>query len=134
MKKVINALVVLGIAPLFLLGAVDVFAPSNTFALYGIKPLGIMTYSTFRGAIGGMLIGGGLLMLMGLVTKNKTWYQSALILISTILMCRLISVVLDGWTNDLLPAVLTEFYIVVVMFFAAKQLDVSKNQAEFAEN
>jgi hypothetical protein len=90
--------------------------------LNGIKPLGIMTYSTFRGAIGGMLIGGGLIMLMGLITKNKTWYQASLLLISVILTCRIISVLLDGWTNDILPAAITEFYIIVVMFFASKQL------------
>jgi len=122
MKKAINILVVLGIAPLVLLGAVNVFAPLNTFDLYGIKPLGIMTYSTFRGAIGGMLIGGGLIMLMGLITKNKTWYQASLLLISVILTCRIISVILDGWTNDILPAAITELYIIVVMYFASKQL------------
>ncbi|PJJ07262.1 uncharacterized protein DUF4345 [Flavobacterium sp. 1] len=126
MKQIINILVVLGIVPLFVLGAVNVFAPLSTFDLYGIKPLGIMTYSTFRGAIGGMLIGGGLIMLMGLITKNKTWYQSSLLLISVILTCRIISVLFDGWTNDLLPAVITELYIVVVMFFASKQIDASK--------
>lgn len=126
MKQIINILVVLGIVPLFVLGAVNVFAPLNTFDLYGIKPLGIMTYSTFRGAIGGMLIGGGLIMLMGLITKNKTWYQASLLLIAVILTCRIISVLFDGWTNDLLPAVITELYIVVVMFFASKQLDASK--------
>ncbi len=126
MKKVINTLLVLGIAPLFFLGVVDVFAPSNTFALYGIEPLGIMTYSTFRGVIGGLLIGITLVVLMGLITKNKTWYQSSLVLVSTILVCRFISVLFDGWTNDLLPAVLAELYIVVVLFFAAKQIDVSK--------
>ncbi|WP_230470688.1 hypothetical protein [Flavobacterium cheongpyeongense] len=65
MKQLINILVVLAILPLLVLGTVNVFAPSNTFELYGIKPLGIMTYSTFRGAIGGMLIGGGLIMLIG---------------------------------------------------------------------
>lgn len=123
MKKIINILVILGIVPLFVLGAVNVFAPLNTFDLYGIKPLGIMTYSTFRGAIGGMLIGGGLIMLMGLITKNKTWYQAALLLIATILICRFVSVLFDGWTNDLLPAVITELYIVVVMFFASKQIN-----------
>ena len=128
MKKVINTLVVLGIAPLFLLGAVNVIAPSNTFALYGIEPLGILTYSTLRGAIGGVLIGGGLLMLIGLITKNKTWYQSALIIIATILICKFISVIFDGWTSELLPAILTELYVVVVMFFAAKQIDVSKDK------
>lgn len=126
MKQIINILVVLAILPLLVLGTVNVFAPLNTFDLYGIKPLGIMTYSTFRGAIGGMLIGGGLIMLMGLITKNKTWYQSSLLLISVILICRIISVLFDGWTNDLLPAVITELYIIVVMFFASKQIDASK--------
>lgn len=128
MKKIINVLVVLGIVPLFVLGLVNVFAPLNTFDLYGIKPLGIMTYSTFRGAVGGMLIGGGLIMLMGLITKNKTWYQSSLLLISVILTCRIISVLLDGWTNDILPAAVTELYIIVVLFFASKQSDTSKKQ------
>jgi hypothetical protein len=128
MKKIINILVVLGIVPLLVLGAVNVFAPLNTFDLYGIKPLGILTYSTFRGAIGGMLIGGGLTILMGLITKNKTWYQSSLLLISVILTCRIISVLLDGWTNDILPAAITELYIIVVMFFASKQLDSYKKQ------
>lgn len=85
-----------------------------------------MTYSTFRGAIGGMLLGGGSIMLMGLITKNKTWYQSSLLLISTILICRIISILLDGWTNDLLPAIVTEFYIVVVMFLAAKNANSIK--------
>ena len=126
MKKIIIILVVLGIVPLLVLGAVNVFAPLNTFDLYGIKPLNVMTYSTFRGAIGGMLIGGGLIMLMGLITQNKTWYQSTILLISVILICRIISVLLDGWTNDILPAAITELYIIVVMFFASKQLETSK--------
>jgi hypothetical protein len=126
MKQLINILVVLAIIPLLVLGAVNVFAPLNTFDLYGIKPLGIMTYSTFRGAIGGMLIGGGLIMLMGLITRNKTWYQASLLLIGVILICRIISVIFDGYTNDLLPAGITELYIIVVMYFASKQLDHSK--------
>ncbi|MEL1253614.1 DUF4345 family protein [Flavobacterium sp. DGU38] len=127
MKQLINILVVLAILPLLVLGAVNVFAPLNTFELYGIKPLGIMTYSTFRGAIGGMLIGGGLIMLMGLITKNKTWYQASLLLISVILICRIISVAFDGYTNDLLPAGITELYIIIVMYFASKQPGHSKN-------
>lgn len=126
MQKIVNILVVLGIIPLLVLGVVNVFTPLNTFELYGIKPLGIMTYSTFRGAIGGMLIGGGLIMLMGLITQTKTWYQSSLLLIAVILICRIISVLFDGWTNDLLPAVITELYIVLVMYLAIKQIDASK--------
>ena len=126
MKKIIDILVVLGIIPLLALGAVNLFAPLNTFELYGIKPMSTMTYSTFRGAIGGTLIGGGLIMLMGLITKNKTWYQSSLLLISTILICRIISVLFDGWTNDLLPAIITELYIAVVMFLAARHSNATR--------
>lgn len=133
MKQLINILVVLAILPLLVLGAVNVVAPLNTFELYGIKPLGIMTYSTFRGAIGGMLIGGGLIMLMGLITQNKTWYQASLLLIAVIFICRIISVVLDGYTNDLLPAGITELYIIAVMYFASKQPGHSKNEPKKAK-
>jgi Domain of unknown function (DUF4345) len=125
MKTVINILVVLCILPLVLLGVLNMVSPSSTFELYGVNPVGIMTYSTFRGAIGGMLIGGGLMMLMGLITKNKTWYHSTLLLISVILVGRIISVIVDGWTNAAIPAVGTEVFIVVVMYFAAKQLDTN---------
>lgn len=126
MKQLINILVVLAIIPLLVLGLANVFAPLNTFDMYGIKPIGIMSYSTFRGAIGGMLIGGSLIMLMGLITKNKTWYQASLLLIGVIFVCRIISVVFDGYTNDLLPAGITELYIIVVMYFASKQQGHSK--------
>jgi Domain of unknown function (DUF4345) len=125
MKTVINILVVLCILPLVLLGVLNMVSPSNTFELYGVNPVGIMTYSTFRGAIGGMLIGGGLMMFMGLITKNKTWYHSTLLLISVILVGRIISVIVDGWTNAAIPAVGTEIFVVVVMYFAAKQLDAN---------
>jgi hypothetical protein len=123
MKQIIIFLVVLCIIPLLTLGTLNVISPSETFELYGVNPIGIMTYSTFRGAIGGMLIGGGLTILMGLLTKNKTWYHSSLLLISVILIGRIISVIVDGWTNAAIPAVGTEAFIVVVLYFAAKQLD-----------
>jgi hypothetical protein len=68
-----------------------------------------------------MLVGGGLMMVMGLVTQDKTWYQASLVLIAAILVCRIVSALLDGWTNDLLPAVVTELYLVVVMFLAMRR-------------
>jgi hypothetical protein len=37
MKQLINILVVLAIIPLLVLGAVNVFAPLNTFELYGLN-------------------------------------------------------------------------------------------------
>lgn len=120
MKIAVNLLVVLGIVPLLVLGVIDVFLPLKAFSLYGMEPLGIMSFSTLRGAIGGMLFGGALMMILGLFTQNRTWFQAAFLLVFTILICRFVSVMLDGWTNDLLPAIITETYIVVVVFVASR--------------
>ena len=68
------------------------FFPSNTFELYGIKLMEVLTFNTFRGAISGTLIGSGLILLTGLLTKNKTWYHSSILLISVILFGRIYSV------------------------------------------
>jgi hypothetical protein len=43
-----------------------------------------------------MLVGGELMMVMGLVTQNKTWYQASLVLITAILVCRIVSALLDS--------------------------------------
>ena len=75
------------------------FFPSNTFELYGIKLMEVLTFNTFRGAISGTLIGSGLILLTGLLTKNKTWYHSSILLMSVILFSKIYSVIVDGWTN-----------------------------------
>ena len=68
---------------------------------------------------------------MGLLTKNKAWYQSSLLLISVILFDRIYSVIVDGWTNAVMPPIVVEVFIIVVLYFASKQLDASKKQMEF---
>lgn len=81
MKKTVNVLVALSIITVLLLGIKNMFFPSNTFELYGIELKESLAFNTFRGPISGTLIGIGLMLLMGLLTKNKTWYQSSLLLI-----------------------------------------------------
>jgi len=63
---------------------------------------------------------------MGLLTKNKTWYQSSLLLVSVILFGRIYSIIVDGWTDAVLSPIIVEVILVVVLYFASKQLDVSK--------
>jgi hypothetical protein len=130
MEKVLNILVILCIIVLLLLGIFNVISPTNSFELYGVEPMGTLAFSTIRGAIGGNFISGGLIILMGLLTKNKIWYLSSLLHVSVILICRFISVIFDGWTDAAIPAIGTEVFVIVVMYFAAKQLDAStKKQA-----
>lgn len=126
MKQIINILVVLCIIALLLLGAKNMFFPSNTFELYGIELTGALSYNTFRGPISGMLIGSALILLMGLLTKNKTWYQSSLLLVSVILFGRIYSTIVDGWSDAVLSPILVEVFLVIVLYFTSKQLDASK--------
>ena len=126
MKKLINTLVVLSIIAVLLLGAKNMFFPENTYELYGIKLTESLSYNTFRGVISGNLIGIGLMLLMGLLTKNKTWYHSSVLLISVILFGRIYSVIVDGWTNAVIPPMALEAFIVIVFYFASKQSDVPK--------
>ncbi|EJL64849.1 DUF4345 family protein [Flavobacterium sp. CF136] len=126
MKKTVNALVVLSIITVLLLGIKNMFFPSDTLELYGIDLKGALIHNTFRGPISGTLIGIGLMLLMGLRTKNKTWYQSSLLLISVILFGRIYSIIVDGWSDALMPPIVVEVFLIVVLYFASKQLDVSK--------
>lgn len=126
MKKAVNALVVLSIITVLLLGIKNMFFPSDTLELYGIDLKGALIHNTFRGPISGTLIGIGLMLLMGLRTKNKTWYQSSLLLISVILFGRIYSIIVDGWSDALMPPIVVEVFLIVVLYFASKQLDVSK--------
>ncbi len=122
MKKAINVLVIIGAIPLLGLGIVSVFAPTNTFAHFGINPTDILGYSTFRGNIGGSLLSAGLIMLLGLITKNKTWFQAALLMVSVILSTRIVGIIMDGFTKELIPVLFTESFNLVVLYFASKQL------------
>jgi hypothetical protein len=54
-----------------LLGIKNMLFPSETLELYGLDLKGALIHNTFRGAISGTLVGIGLMLLMGLFTKNK---------------------------------------------------------------
>jgi hypothetical protein len=126
MKKAINFFVIIGLIPLLVMGATSVFAPANTFEKFGINPTGILTYSTFRGDVGGTLVSIALIMILGLITTNKTWFQAALLIISVILSSRIVSIILDGWINELIPLLLTEIFNVIALFFAVKHLKTTE--------
>jgi hypothetical protein len=121
MKKIINVLVVISSITVLLLGIKNMFFPSETIELYGIDLKGALIHNTFRGAISGTLVGIGLMLLMGLLTKNKTWYHSAILLTSVVLFGRIYSIIIDGWSGAIMPPLVVEIFIIVVLYFAAKQ-------------
>lgn len=49
-----------------------------------------------------------------------------LLLISVVLFGRVFSVIVDGWTTAVMPPMIVEVFIIVVLYFALKQIDASK--------
>jgi prolipoprotein diacylglyceryltransferase len=124
-KRTINILVALCSIPLLLLGTKAMFFPASTLEMFELKPMGLFGFNTMRGAIGGMLIGGASMILIGLWTKNTTWFLSTILIVSIILAGRIMSVIFDGWTNTAIPALVIEVLIIGVMLLASKKSDAS---------
>lgn len=128
MKKIINILVVLGILIVSVLGIKNMFFPADTLELYGIDLKGPLIHNTFRGAISGTLLGVGLMLLMGLLSKNKTWYQSTLLLLSVIIFGRIYSIFAVGWSDALIAPMVVEVFLVIVLYFASLHTDPPRNK------
>lgn len=126
MKKLINILVILCLIIALLLGLRDIFTPSEMAPAYGLELKGVLAINTFRAVISGTILSIALMLLMGLFTKNKTWYQATLLLTAVILFCRTYSILLDGYTSEMLIPILIEVFIIVTMYFGIKQLSASK--------
>ena len=126
MKQVIKILVVICCIPLLVFGISSMFFPSFMIELCQLKSVGTFGLQSIRANFGGLFFSGVVLSLLGLYTKNKTWYQATLILVSIILFGRIISILLDGWTNLGLPALVIESTLVVVLLIAIKNLETFK--------
>ncbi|WP_281638133.1 DUF4345 family protein [Flavobacterium marginilacus] len=126
MKKLINILVVVNIISILLLGFKNMFFPSDTVALYGVDLNSILAHNTFRGAISGTLVAIGFMLITGLLTKNKTWYQSALMLITVVFFGRIYSVIVDGWSSAILPPLVVEIISMTILYFASRQSKTSE--------
>ena len=108
------------------LGVKDLFVPTEMAPLYGLELKGVLAFNTFRAVISGTILSIALMLIMGLFTKNKTWYQATLLLTAVILFCRTYSIILDGYTSEMLAPIVIEVLILVVMYFAIKQLSASE--------
>ncbi len=125
--KILNyILLILCIAIALFLGLKDLFVPNEMAPLYGLELKGVLAMNTFRAVISGTILSMVLMLLMGLLTKNKTWYQATLLITTVILVCRTYSIVADGYTSEMLPPIVIEVFIIVAMFIGIKHLSASE--------
>jgi cation transport ATPase len=121
MKSLIRILAVIASLPLLGLGAASMFAPTSMYAMLNLQPQGIFGINTVRSDIGGMLISSAIMIWLGFLRQNTTWFQATILVMSTLLVGRTISTIADGFTTDAIPAIVVEVYTVVVLYFAIKQ-------------
>lgn len=127
MKRSTQFLVILCSVPLWLLGIKSMFIPESTYDLFAVTPKGTYGFNTIRASIGGLFLTGSSLMLMGLWTKNRTWFHAALLMVSIVFAGRIFSLWVDGWTTVAIPALVIEVFIIGVLVVASKHEDACKS-------
>jgi len=122
MKNVIKVLVVISSIPLLVLGIKAMFAPTTVFELFDLDPRGVFGMNNIRADLGGLLIASALMILIGLWKQNHTWFFATILMMITLLVGRIISFIVDGWTPAAIPAFAIEVFVIVVLFLASSKL------------
>ena len=126
MKIFIKLLVVISSIPLLVLGVKAMFAPATTFELFDLDPRGVFGMNNIRADLGGMLIASALMILIGLWRQNHTWFFATILMMGTLLVGRLISFIVDGWTSDAITAVVVEVFVIGALLLASSKLTKTK--------
>lgn len=126
MKNSIKILVVISSIPLLVLGVKAMFAPTTMFELFDLDPRGVLGINNIRANLGGLLIASALMILIGLWRQNHTWFLATILLVGTVLVGRIISFIVDGWTPAAIPAVVTEVLVIGILFLARSKLTQTK--------
>ena len=118
--------VVIGIlAALVLLQAVwMVFDPQVAETAMGIEATdgNLLGLSTLRGDLGGLFLGLGVMLALGLWTRDSTWFLAVGALMATIMFGRLVGFAMDGLTGMAAANFVIEIIVVGLMWLAHRQL------------
>ena len=115
MKNALKILAAVASLPLLGLGFAAMFSPNSMLELFDLTPKGTYGYNTIRADLGGLLIGSGLMIWIGLWKKQNSWFNATIFMMALLLFGRLISTVIDGWTNAAIPAIAVEIFALVIL-------------------
>lgn len=87
----------------------------------GITLQGADAFSTARGDVAGMFIGGALMALLGLLTRNSTWLLALALLLALIAAGRVVGFFLDGPATPSIQAFIAELLMAAVLVLKATQ-------------
>jgi uncharacterized membrane protein YphA (DoxX/SURF4 family) len=120
-KLLIKFLTVL-VALIFIVNGVQwAVMPEQAGAPLGLTLPEGMGISSMLGDVGGFFMGGGIMIVLGLKTKNPTWFYATAVLASTAAVYRVIA-----WAAHDAPLTIlfigVEIFMTIVMVLAAKKL------------
>ncbi|HVM89887.1 MAG TPA: DUF4345 family protein [Puia sp.] len=121
MKNVLKVLVALSSLPLLGLGFAAMLSPNSMLDLFDLTPKGTYGYNTIRADLGGLLIGSGLMIWIGLLKTQNSWFNATIFLMAILLFGRLLSTLIDGWTNAAIPAIGVEIFAIIILTLYKRQ-------------
>lgn len=127
MNKAIKVYLIF-ISLLFLmLGAMSFIDPAGEMFVmkFGVIPDPAHTahgLNSLRGLVGGAVFSYGLMILLGYMSSNRTWFDVLALSMALIVFGRIIGFFIDGYDPLSLPGLIGEVHIIPVLLYAAKNL------------
>ncbi|MEM7158508.1 MAG: DUF4345 family protein [Myxococcota bacterium] len=121
MDRVLKVLLGLISLPLLGGGLAIMFAPESMAAKTHVLPDGVVGLNSIRGAIGGLLVGSGAMLVTGLVRKNTQWFLAVAVMMAAVTVGRGVGLVVDGFAADSLRPFIAEIVIVTLTVIAHKR-------------
>lgn len=129
MKKLAIGLAALP-ALLFILSGLNwLFNPASAAETLGMPLLDGMGGSSQIGDLGAFFMAGGLMIVLGIVTRNGVWFYAPALTVGLAAFYRIIAGLAHG-VDLVAPAIGLEVVITVILVFAAKQLGGEKDYQE----
>ena len=121
MRLALNILVVVVGLLMLVLGVQWLTDPTAAAARLGIALHGADAFSTARGDMAGMFIGGALMALFGLLTRNNAWLLALALMLALIAAGRVVGFYLDGPATLSVQAFFAELVMAAVLVLKATQ-------------
>ena len=121
MRVALNILVGLVGLLMLVLGVQWLTDPVAAAGRLGITLQGADAFSTARGDLAGMFIGGALMALLGLLTRNSAWLLALALMLALIAAGRVVGFFLDGPADPSVQAFFAELLMAAVLVLKATQ-------------
>jgi len=100
------------------------FLPARAQSFFEIEALSTTGLNALKSDMGGLFLALFILILLGFF-RNSRWFYSAAIISSCIVLNRIISLGVDGFTNTGLQATILELLIIPTFLFLARRSTIA---------